>query len=334
MGKLYLLHYPAFTGMGSDVDEFLITEENLRKIIEKQIDNKKNGRAFDERLTGTWNDEKFCKSPDLEKQIENVIQKRLLICSTYAEVPDLIELPSDIEIKVVEESLNKRIFRLFNQFGFKRDIIVGTANFKRIVVDFGESYKNYGLKNPIAEFDSYNLQNVVENHFDYTDYTKLIEVERNKLQRVKEVNDNKLHKGIFTEKQRRAWNREMKHEAYATLEKFKRKPKGKDTYLWHIYRNDDNKYYKKMLNESLLSEKGDKLSFVRMAYKYPLFPYTEFCEIEEKKEESNFYTYGELFEKGANISMLASPMVCYLESKEKIGTVKAESALYTVFGYD
>lgn len=331
MEKYYILHYPSFTGMGSDFDFFIVSDVNIRKIIRRELEKKHAGKGFDERFTGTWNEEKFCKSPDIEKQIENVLQKRLTTCSTYAGVNDLIELPSEFFVKQIDEHYNKRIFRMFNQFGYRRDIIVGSADFYRYILDFGNRFEEFGVYKPITEFTDYTLNNVLENHY-MDNYKSVREKSKAQIEHANEVNRAKEFKGIWTERQRRAWMKEMKSEARANLEKFRKIPKGKDVYLWHLNKEDSNKYYKTEFDESYEQDKTENLNFVEMAYEYPLFPETLFCEVEDRTDVAKYYSYGELFISGANMQMLAYTCSGCHESLDDLKKFSPSMALQTVFG--
>ncbi len=61
----YILTQPSWKGMGSDSDYALVTEENLHKLM-----------------------------------TEEEIERKLKECSTYDEVPDLMELPDDIPVTI------------------------------------------------------------------------------------------------------------------------------------------------------------------------------------------------------------------------------------------
>lgn len=75
MEKLYIVRKPSFWGMGSDVDVYLVTESNLRKIIAREIQKKQAGCSrYDRRFTGTWEYEKFCTSSDTAAVIDDVIK--------------------------------------------------------------------------------------------------------------------------------------------------------------------------------------------------------------------------------------------------------------------
>ncbi len=94
--KHYILHRPSARGMGSNTDEMLVTESNLQKMF-----------------------------------TEEEINRSLNECTTYAGVPDLIEIPQNIPILLDTLHFEDVIFRVFNQWLFERDVIVGDAVFQR-----------------------------------------------------------------------------------------------------------------------------------------------------------------------------------------------------------
>ncbi len=47
--RAWLLIYPSTTGMGSDSDQMLVSEKDLRKIIRREVEKKRNGARL-------WND--------------------------------------------------------------------------------------------------------------------------------------------------------------------------------------------------------------------------------------------------------------------------------------
>lgn len=68
MGRYFLLTYPSLWGMGSDTDIYMVSEKKLRDLIEFEVTQLREGDRFaSERLTGTWSDEKFCDSNDMDR---------------------------------------------------------------------------------------------------------------------------------------------------------------------------------------------------------------------------------------------------------------------------
>ena len=135
--KYYIWHKPSYYGMGSNVDAYLISEDDLECLIKHELTRKRNDKRFDGRLTGAWNEEIFCDSPDEKEVIADVLKKRTTTCSTYADVYDLITIPESAIIKKEQDTLEKKVFRVFNPWGYQRDIITGEAIFNSYLVDFG-----------------------------------------------------------------------------------------------------------------------------------------------------------------------------------------------------
>ena len=52
----------------------------------------------------------------MDEIIDDVITKRLNTCSTYSEVPDLIEIPIDVPMIIIKETLKQKIFRIIGEF--------------------------------------------------------------------------------------------------------------------------------------------------------------------------------------------------------------------------
>ena len=200
METYYIVHYPSSWGMGSNTDVRFVTRSNLRKIIANEIEKMRVGnRCYDDRFTGTWNEEIFCDSNDIEEIIDDVIKKRTTTSSTYAQIYDLIEVPSSVPIIITKEYLKNTIFRITNQWGFVRDIIVGDATLIRYKVNLTKCKKNLGLENgKWYEFVEYDFINVMENHF-YEEVEKFLENQRYKIERMeKKLTGEKLnYKGKY-----------------------------------------------------------------------------------------------------------------------------------------
>lgn len=172
LDQYYLFQYYSVWGMGTNTDTALLSEANLRRIIELELQKKRSGEMrFDDRMTGTWTDEVFCDSSDMEEVIADVIRKRLNTCSTYARVNDLVKFPGETPVETSTEHMDQVIFRLCNQFDFRRDVIAGKAQFFRHIVDLGDEFEKYGLSDRFVDFVSYDMEKVTENHYDYNEDT-------------------------------------------------------------------------------------------------------------------------------------------------------------------
>ena len=104
--KYYILHYPSSWGMGTNTDIRLVSDCDIRRLIRAELDKKMKNNRFDDRFTGTWNEEKFCDSDDIEEVVEDVIYKRLNTNSTYAPANDLVIVPNSVPIIRTDFELN------------------------------------------------------------------------------------------------------------------------------------------------------------------------------------------------------------------------------------
>ena len=136
MGRYFLLTYPSLWGMGSDTDIYMVSEEKLRDLIEFEVTQLRKGDRFaSERLTGTWSDEKFCDSNDMEEVIQDVMSKRMTKSSTYSNCNDLILVPDYVPMFIREENLGSTIVTVLNQYGYDRDIIFESGHFTQYELD-------------------------------------------------------------------------------------------------------------------------------------------------------------------------------------------------------
>ena len=131
--KYYILHYPSSWGMGTNTDIRLVSDCDIRRLIRAELDKKMKNNRFDDRFTGTWNEEKFCDSDDIEEVVEDVIYKRLNTNSTYAPANDLVIVPNSVPIIRTDFEIKNTIFRICNQFDCVTDVIAGEGIFRSIV---------------------------------------------------------------------------------------------------------------------------------------------------------------------------------------------------------
>jgi len=131
--KYYILHYPSSLGMGTNTDIRLVSDCDIRRLIRAELDKKMKNNRFDDRFTGTWNEEKFCDSDDIEEVVEDVIYKRLNTNSTYAPANDLVIVPNSVPIIRTDFEIKNTIFRICNQFDCVTDVIAGEGIFRSIV---------------------------------------------------------------------------------------------------------------------------------------------------------------------------------------------------------
>lgn len=297
------------------------------------------GKHFDDRFTGTWVDEVFCESQDVDVVVDDVIQKRLHTCSTYAGVNDLVELPEHISVSVVEERLTSQIFHVCNQWGYVRDVIVGDATFIRYRVDLRECENVADLQKRCYEFIRFSLKKVVENHCDDFDlYENILRVEQDKIKRLtsKHRENPKKHKGMYVddlypEIVTDEYEQRMVDEARATIEKISQPPEMADEYNQHLYQQEYDEY------DAVAIENAKKwldVDHTKYAYPYPLFPDTFGCVIDEREELSNYYRYDELFQKGANVECLLAEIIQVGDEMDDFGRMDMCRVLRGVFGYD
>lgn len=181
MEETYLLTYPSQFGMGSDTDKHLVTETNLKRLIRMEVEKYKSGSdRYSNRLTGTFDDEVFCDSGDMEEVVNDVIRKRLNACTTYSRDNDLQKVGPLSHKTIV---LENQIFVIYNQFGYRRDVIAGRATFHKY--QLGED-----------EYASFEMQRVLENHFFLNSYEDELFSAQGRLERSLESLGNKEGRGI------------------------------------------------------------------------------------------------------------------------------------------
>ena len=286
--KCYLLTQPSCRGMGSDSDYALVTEENLHKIMS-------------------------------EEEIEEKLKK----CSTYDEVPDLVALPNDIPVTIKNMQMKKTIFRVHNQWGYERDIIVGDASFTRYFVDLSNCDRNLGRwfrEKTIYEFTSFDFRRTLENHFFL--FYKAEDLVRNEKDKIERINN------------RENFNMDIIKNAEAAIKHFDNLPKLIDEYYEHFYHQ---KYsaYRDFMKEIVDDEiKQDDVDHTLCAYSRCLLPLQFACEIGQHEEYPHDFRYDELFVRGADIRHLIADLI---GSREELGgfeNPQIDLALLTVFGYD
>ena len=286
--KYYILTQPSARGMGSDSDYALVTEENLHNIMS-----------------------------------EEEIKKGLKECSTYDEVPDLIALPNDIPVTIDKLHMKNVIFRVHNQFGYERDIIVGDASFTRYFVDLSNCDGNLGRwfhEKTVYEFMSFDFRRTIENHFFlFYKAEDLIQAEKNKIKRLSSKDNLDM---------------ELIKDAEATIKHFENLPKLKDEYYEHFYHQKYSEY-RDFMNEMIDDEiKRDDVDHTLCAYVRCLLPYKFACEIGQHQELPHDLRYDELFVRGSDIRHLIADLVGSREILGGFENPQIDLALLTVFGYD
>ena len=351
MEKYYIATYPSLSGMGSDWETSLVTENKLRKIIELEVKKKlKNDNSvhYNERFTGTWNNEIFCTDSEMNMIVDDVIQKRLTTCSTYAQVNDLIELPDSVPVEVSEESHDNIIFRLCNEFYCVRDIIVGKAYFRRYKINLTDFKGNLGLENgywhEFAEFDFKNTaenHNVNENSMLWNEADIFVKDERERLERLKAKLDDR--ENISNNTDTYDMYSKMIEESQYFIDKFSNLPILPDEYEKHLCRKDYDvhinpcDFRENERSENDCTVKSEKrIDRTKGVYYYPIVPSYHLFGCDVKKRDNNcdkYLSYEELFKKGMDIHCL---FACYSRSsktKEDLSDLDFFCVLKDVFGY-
>lgn len=348
--KMYLITYWSPWGMGSDTEVGLITGSNLHDLIVMETDKyMKSPNRADSRFSGTCEGEKFCDSDDPEERVNDVIQKRLNTCTTYAGKNDLIELPDSVSITTSKLKLDNTIVRMFNQFGYGRDIIFGEGEFTMYSLDQEQDF--FREKNVLSSsyedgwlrFVEYSLKNVSENHMSgFGDPDWIVATARDKINRMSaEQKGVKVkHKGAYIsdlipEILTDDYVARQIEEAQCTLKKFSNLPSLKDEYYSHIYdiRNCRSDYCRKMLKD--ISKNDRSIDHTKIAYDYPIAP-DQFGVryIEKRKDASHHLTYSELFKNGYDMRYLIADRSNWAPTEDGLGDPDLFAVFLSVFAYD
>lgn len=348
--KMYVITYWSPWGMGSDTEVGLITGSNLCELIlmetEKYV---KQPERADSRFSGTCEGETFCDSADPEERVNDVIRKRLNTCTTYARQNDLIELPDSVNITSSKLKLDNTIVRVFNQFGYARDIIFGEGEFTLYSLDLEHDFfrandiLSTSHEDGWMRYAEYSLKNVAENHMDgFGELDWLIGTARDKIKRLEEEKKGGgiKHKGAYIddllpEIKTDEYVAEQIEEARATLEKFSDLPSVKDEYYSYIYDaiNCRDDYWQERLN--YLCRNDRPIDHTKLGYNYPISPgefgvkYTA-----KKKDASRHLTYSELFENGYDMRYLIADFSNWAQREDELGMPDLFAVFLSVFGYD
>lgn len=339
--KKYILHYPSLFGMGSDTDVMLISDDDLRYIIRTEVERKQRGESrCDERLTGTWKDEKFCDSADMTEIEKDVICKRLNTCTTYSGVNDLVVLTDDIPLETRTEIMQETIFHVWGQYMSSfDDIIAGETVFTRYFVDLSDRDEFAGLGGgKIHEFVSFDMKRVLRNSYFMNDIDHVLKMEETRCKRFEsklngtyKVGEEKYIGDIIPQNDEELY-RQYKKQWEEAAAKFAVQITCEDTYLKHIFMYSPGSYYYEDLMHDM-KKIMSRFDFRKLAYQYPHYtsePGAIFSE--ELPEEECFFRYDELFKAGCDIKYLPAIETGRYESKDLIKGVEAFMALRNVFG--
>ena len=337
--KYYIIHYPAAWGMGSNTDISLVTETNLRKIIALEVEKVKCDKRCRDRIIGAWNEENMLDVEDADKIIDDVICKHLNTCTTYSGLPDLIELPQNVPIKVICEKVEKTIFQISNQWGFVRDIIAGEAYLTRYRVDLRNFRGNVGVENGHCyEFVEYELKNVVENHHSDT-VESMLEMMKDKVARMEDKLKGTPHNyqghyidDLMPEMYTPEWYIKEMRNTNESIKKFENLPNMVDEYTQYIYKQK-YKIFAEIMEEQ--REKDKTIDYTRMIYHYPLVTEGFACEIINRKKECGYLSYDELFVKGNDMHYLMADLSSMAGSIDEFDNdIDMCLVMKNVFGYD
>lgn len=286
--QYYIHTQPSSMGMGSNSDYALVTEDNLHRIMSGEE-----------------------------------IERKLKECSTYDNVPDLIALPKDIPVTISDMHMENAIFRVHNQYGYERDIIVGDASFTRYFVDLSEYDGHLGRwfrKKNVYEFMSFDFKRTMENHFSlFHEAGELIRCEKDKIERLKKSENP---------------NMEMIREAEETIRHFENLTNLKDEYYEHFFHQ---KYsgYREVINEIVDDEiRRDDVDHTLCAY-LRCFILDDFaCEIRGHEDLPHDFRYDEMFVRGSDIRHMMADLIGNREDLGGFENPQIDLALLTVFGCD
>lgn len=332
--KYYILYYPSSWGMGSSVDTRLVSDTDIRRLIRTELDKKEKNNQFDDRFTGTWNEEQFCDSSDIEEVIGDVIHKRLTTCSTYAGVNDLILVPEDVPVIREDSEIKDTIFRVCNQFDCITDVIVGEGVFRRCILDLRNSEKlgdleggwcydflGYDLKQVLTTGLWFDRDTLINNRKKAIDNLKKYYLKKDGTPRKKCTEDDIL------------FCREDMETSRLIIEKFEAVKPTDDKYNSYFYRSSaGNSFIDEIIQKESLT--NDKRDYTLMAYENPVeFP--EFGQIWHKKNDGrSYFTYSELFKNGDSVEWLTASLIKNFESPEERGEILPFYALVPVFAGD
>ena len=350
--KYYILQYPSHWGMGSDSDTSLVADSDLRRLISIELEKKREADklkaageswyGYNDRFTGTWVDEVFCDSSDIEEVMEDIIHKRLSTCSTYANVNDLVLVPDDVPIFKEDIEMRNTIFRVCNQFGCIYDVIVGEAVFKRYIVDLRDC-GDLGRLNGggCYDFVGYNMKRVLTACDE--DRDSFIQRHKDLIERMTGKRSNGDSGKYFIDyleevespDSLESYRREKVKDSVRIIKKFKNVTATTDEYVSHIYgESSGNKYIDHDIRKYNRQEKRKKTNHTLLVYSSPIgFP--TFGQIwHNGTDNMEYYTYGELFHKGYDVEWLTASLIQNVESPEKRGNIRPFYALVPVFAAD
>ncbi len=326
--KYYILHYPSSLGMGTNTDIRLVSDCDIRRLIRAELDKKMKNNRFDDRFTGTWNEEKFCDSDDIEEVVEDVIYKRLNTNSTYAPANDLVIVPNSVPIIRTDFEIKNTIFRICNQFDCVTDVIAGEGIFRRYILDLQKCEKLGILEGGHCyDFLGYDMKRVLTTGL-WSDCSTLVKQYERKLEWLGKEKSSAMK----IDEQYKKYLSESIKEAHEALEKFANITPMKDEYNDFILKvGSGNAYIDEIINEFDRKEKRD---YTRMAFMKPVLPH-EFGQIwHDEPYRPKYFTYSELFRNGSDVEWLTASLTGDFDLPENCGEIQPFYALVPVFAGD
>lgn len=344
--KYYIVHYPSSRGMGSHINISLVSESNLYRIIEMEVDKMKNSISeggtstthYDERFVGAWKDEVFCNSSDIKEVIADVMQKRLTTCSTYANVNDWILLPDEIPMEISEEKMSETVFMIYDHWFWERDVIAGEALFKKYRIDLTKYEGQLGLENGLFhEFVGYDLKNVLG--IGRVSQFAQNEVLWAKQQIAQNRSDMEKYKDLVPHnkfEERKKKNAEPEYceriicELEKQIDKLRELPVIKDEYTSYIYKPEGT------CEEHLETIKADlkaqsETDHTQLVYRRMIGKDKFACQISDRFPEEKVFTYSELFQKGIDVSYLMADWARDANDVNEFNKMDVSKVLYNVF---
>jgi hypothetical protein len=332
MYYLMRYRYPSSSRVESNNDIYLVTEENLKRLIVEELKRKDEQlNSASDLYTGDWSYADFCAGRE-EEIFRDIIDKRLNTCSTYAQYNDLIKLPESVPVNVSTEHMTDTIFRTFNQWHFENDVIVHDATFTRYVIDVQGYEEMTCLKDGrYWEFTGYDFKGVLMNDFyPLNTVEDVIRLQKRKIERYsarlgcKKTGGFSDHVDVDDK-----WLTEEIEEAERVVAHLQEQvPPQKDDYYEHLYKTDYG-WWDELFEESIERDKQDHTQLTYRA----LLADTFGCIYSGYEESQKPHRYDEMFKGECNIEYL----LCSATGKEEendFGKINVFSTLVSVFGYD
>ena len=336
----YIMHNPSMWGMGSNTDCYLITETDLKRVIAMELEKQTEGRNYNDRYTGTWMTES-CIEGTKEEKIASIIDMRLHTSSTYARYNDLVKIPDDVKISKRDQVMEKKIFRIFNQFACARDVIARKAHFFQYYVDLMKHGKVADLEGgKIHEFTRFEMEGVLLNDL----------CEWNRVDEILEANYIKLKRLTAKRQRKEVPNLGCLDDYLEGMEKFdeylgeeikkvrwviahlEERVEMQDQYYEYMYQQEwsTGGWWKEVYCDSVKEDKKrDHTQYVYSAFwDFSLLG----CIISGYEEGHREHRYDELFQSKCNVEYLLCSRTNIDSSIWK--TVDELNTLRDVFGYD